>query len=405
MKLTANEVAKIELPAGKSDAIFFDDDISGFGIRLRQGGGKPVWLFQYKIGGRTRRMTFGRYPAMEAPDARKKAKELHAKVGMGGDPASDKADSRARSGETFEACLTLYLGRRRNETKLRASTYDAIERHLMRNLEPLHKLRIDKVDRRAIALELARLTTESGPIQANRTRSSLVKFLNWCAGEGFIDANPAMFTNKNEEKSRDRVLTDQELGKIWHAVQGGDFGDIIRLLMLTGAREREISELHWHEIDFDRSVITLPPTRTKNHRRHTIPLSEAAASILKARAPLAGRELVFGTGQGGYSNWSKAKLKLDERVKEGTPDGKALAPWVLHDLRRSAATGMNELGIQPHIVEAVLGHISGSKGGVAGVYNKAGYEPEKTTALNRWAEHLATVIAGRDSNVAPLRRA
>jgi integrase len=168
-------------------------------------------------------------------------------------------------------------------------------------------LRIDKIDRRAIALQLGRLTADSGPVQANRTRSSLVTFLTWCAGEGFIDANPATFTNKNPEQTRDRVLSEAELRKIWHAAPASDFGDIIRLLMLTAQREREISELAWHEIDFDRAVITLPPARVKNGRRHTIPLSDAAAEILKGRTPRPDRELVFGLGQGGFSNWGKAK--------------------------------------------------------------------------------------------------
>ena len=112
-----------------------------------------------------------------------------------------KPESKARAGETFEACLRLYLERRRNDPKLRASSYGEIERHLERNLKKLHALRIDQVDRRAIALELSRLTTESGPIQANRTRASVMKFLDWCAREGFIESNPAEFTNKNQNRS------------------------------------------------------------------------------------------------------------------------------------------------------------------------------------------------------------
>jgi integrase len=279
---------------------------------------------------------------------------------------------------------------------LRTSSYGEIERHLVRNLKALHDLRIDKVDRRAIALELGRLTT-IGAIQANRTRASLVKFLSWCAGEGFIDANPAMFTNKNSEQARDRVLTIAELGTIWRALPDDGYGDIVRLLALTGQRAREISDLRWEEIDLDRSVITLPPPRTKNGRWHTIPLSAPVTEILKARVKDASRQFVFGIGQRGFSGWSKAKARLDEKVK--------IAPWHIHDLRRAVSTGMNDLGIMPFIVESVLNHVSGFKGGVAGVYNKSTYEGEKAAALARWAEHLMAVVEGRESNVTPLKRA
>jgi integrase len=284
----------------------------------------------------------------------------------------------------------------RNDGKLRPSTYGGIERHLALNLKALHGVPIHKLDRRAIALELGRFTTERGPVQANRTRSSLVKFLNWCAGEGLIDSNPAAFTNKNPETPRDRVLTLTELSTIWRVLPAGDYGDILKLLMLTGCRAREISDLQWGEIDLGRGVITLPPARTKNRRWHAIPLPPAARAILETRAPSA-RAFVFGTGQGGFSGWSKAKLQLDALVK--------IKPWVVHDLRRAVATGMGETGVQPHIIEAVLNHVSGHKAGVAGTYNRAAYETEKTTALARWAEHLMAAVEGRDTNVATLKRA
>jgi integrase len=398
MRLTAATIRSLQLPPGKDDKIFFDSDLPGFGLRLR-GSGAKTWLCQYAIAGRTRRVILGKAAVIDPGKAREEAKKILAAVQLGGDPATTKAEAQSRSGETFKACMDLYLNRRRNEQiegKLRAATIGAIERHLDRNLKALHSTRIDKVDRRAIALELSRLTIDSGPIQANRTRASLVKFLNWCAGEGFIDSNPATFTNKNPEQTRDRLLTDIEIRKIWRALGEGDYADILRLLLLTGQREREISELRFDEIDFDRAIITLSPARTKNRRWHNIPLSGTALEILKKRQPFNGRALVFGTGQGGFSGWNKAKIKLDERAK--------VTGWRIHDLRRTAATRMNEIGVQPHIVEAVLNHVSGHKGGVAGVYNRAAYEAEKVTALARWAEHLAGIIEGRERNVAPLRR-
>lgn len=398
MRFTAKSTAGLQLPRNKSDLVVFDDVLPGFGLRLRSGGSRN-WIIQYETGNRQRRMVIGS-AALPLEQARTSAAQLLAKVKLGGDPAADKAESQARSSEDFESCLKIYLERRRSEPELRSSTYREIERHLVRNLRALHSTRIDKLDRRAIAIELARCTSASGPVQANRTRASLVKFLNWCAGEGFIDANPAQFTNKNPERGRDRVLSDLELKKIWRALPDGDFGDILKLLALTGCRANEIAQLRWSEIDLERGVIALPASRTKNHRAHFIPMSATVRAILESRQQSDGRDLVFGRDRdqsSGFSGWSQSKRRLDAAAK--------IPAWVIHDLRRSVATGMAEIGVQPHIVEAVLNHVSGSKAGVAGIYNRSQYEAEKTAALARWDAHLADVLASKKTNVAPLRRA
>jgi integrase len=263
------------------------------------------------------------------------------------------------------------------------------------NLRPLHGLNLASLDRRAIAAQLARITIENGAVHANRVRTSLNKFLNWCCGEGLTETNPTAFTNQNPERPRDRVLTDSELTTIWKALPDGDYGDILKLLILTGQRRQEIARLQWSEINFEHDIIALPGTRTKNHRAHFVPITAAVRGILEARRNN-GRELVFGMGQGAFGGWTRCKARLDAAAK--------IAPWVVHDIRRSVATGMANLGILPHVIEATLNHISGHKGGVAGIYNRAAYEAEKTTALNRWAEHIAAIVEGRDSNVTPLRR-
>jgi integrase len=394
MKLSAKAAEGLRLGPGERDRIVFDEVVPGWGIRLRESG-KKHWIFQYAVpdpskakGHATRRITFGRYPAMDAPTAREQAEKYHAQVRLGGDPQRDKSENKARASETFEHCVRLYLERRRREGQLRASSYGEIERHLTRNLKALHPTPIHRLDRRAIAVELARFTEERGPTQANRTRASLVKFLRWCAGEGFIDSNPALFVNKNAEQSRARVLTPAELRALWHASLGGDFDDAFKLLALTGQRREEIAQLRWDEIDLDRGVITLQPARTKNGRLHTIPLAAKAHEVLagrwRERDPA--RALVFGRGQGGFSGWSQSKARLDERVK--------IEPWIVHDLRRTVATGMADIGIQPHIIEAVLNHVSGSKRGVAGVYNRSAYEGEKAAALARWNDHLMVIVGG-----------
>jgi integrase len=399
MKLTAATIRALGLPEGKADYIHFDDGLPGFGLRLRVSGAR-TWTVQYAIGGKTRRMALGSTALLDIGQARERAREILARVRLGEDPAREKAEDRAHAAETFAACLKLYLQRRHTDPKLRSRSYTEIERHLLKNLAALHPLRIDAVTRRSIAIELTRITDEGGPVEANRTRASLIKFLGWCAREGLVESNVAQFTNKNPEAARDRVLSMGELVAIWLALpERGDFADIIRLLMLTGLRAREIADLHWDELDPDCHTITIPPGRSKNRREHKVFLAPAASAILRARERTPGRDLVFGTtGQHGFAGWHRAKQRIDEKIK-------LAKPWIIHDLRRAAATHMGEIGILPHTIEACLNHISGTKGGVAGTYNRAQYDIEKMTAWERWADHLMAAIEGRHSNIATLKRA
>jgi integrase len=379
MTLTDATVAAIAVPEGKSEIIVFDSQLAGFGVRIRRGGSRR-FIFQYKLGGTHRRLTF---KEANVKRARAAAQILAAKITLGSDPALEKQAAHDAAGDTFKRCLERYLAR--PQGRRRASTLKEIKRHLERNLASLHRLHIKKIDRRRVADELARLTVEAGPTQSNRTRASLSKFLNWCIGEGYADVNVAQQTNKNEEVARDRVLDDSELKAIWNALKNGDdYADIIRLLILTGQRLREISELRWSEIDLDKAIITLPGSRTKNHRPHIIPLSAPALAILKGRDP-GDRDLVFGRGAKGFGGWTKSKARLDERV--------GLQPWIHHDIRRSTATGLATLGVLPHTVEAVLGHISGFRGGIAGRYNLASYEAEKTAALDLWGNHVTALVS------------
>ena len=130
---------------------------------------------------------------------------------------------------------------------------------------------------------MARLNVESGPVRSNRTRASLSKFLNWCIAEQIVDFNVALGTNKNDETSRNRVLNADELRKVWRALPDNDYGEVVKLLALTGQRLREIGELRWAEVDLDKAIIALPPSRTKNNRAHVIPLSKPAGVILEAK--------------------------------------------------------------------------------------------------------------------------
>jgi integrase len=388
MKLTRANIAKLVLPPGKDEAWFWDDDIHGFGLRIRDGGSR-VLVFQYKHQNRTRRITLGHCSALDPATARKTASELYARTKLGQDPAAER-DER-RTDETFGSYIKPFLNWQRS--RVRPSTLRHLERHLLINLSSLHRLPFASVTRRDVATQLSRLSEQS-PVQANRTRSSLATFLNWAMREGLTEANVALLTNKNAEQPRERVLSNGEIRILWNALPEGDFADIARLLVLTGQRATEISDLRWDEIDFEKGIIKLPPPRTKNRRSHTIPISSTVRSILEARQHN-GRDHVFGIGQRGFSGWSKAKGRLDEAIK--------IPEWRIHDLRRTAATGLGELGVFPHVIEAILNHVSGTRSGVAGLYNKAAHETEKRTALQRWSEHVASIVKGHESSVTSLR--
>jgi len=399
MKLTKVNIAKVAVPIGKSDVIKFDDDIPGFGLRVHAGG-SATWIFQFRIGTKQRRMKLGSAKAISAQDARKSASQLHARVMLGQDPAGEKAESRTRAAETFGAILQSYLDRKKGELKPRA--YEEVERHLLKHAKPLHASQLAAIDKRRAATLLSGLAASSGPNSANNVRSSLSSFFGWAMREGLAEANPIVGTNKAiVNASRDRTLSDDELRGIWAALGNDAYSDIVRLLALTGQRRGEIGSLRWSEVDFDKAVIALPRERTKNSRPHDIPLSDAALSILKARPRLAGRDYVFASGAHGYRGWANNKIALDANIASKG----AISPWRLHDLRRTVSTRMHdELGILPHIVEAVLNHVSGHRAGVAGTYNRALYAKEKAVALGRWAEHLSAIVSGRSSKVVAISK-
>jgi integrase len=412
MKLTAASIARLQLPAGKLDHIEFDDDIPGFGIRLRDGGSR-TWIFQYKLGTKQRRLVLGKVSAIKPERAREDAGDLHAKVRLGGDPAADKAVNKVRAANNFGELARRYL--EFQEGELRPRSYAEVRRHLgfaevkphhrkskSSYAKPLHALPITSIDRRSIADRLNVIAKESGAVTANRTRASLSAMFGWAMREGLADGNPVMDTGKREEKSRDRVLSDAELKIIWNSLEEDHYGAIIKLLMLTGQRANEMAGLRWPEIDLEHGLISLPGERTKNARAHQVPMSSAVRSILKEHPKTEKRQLLFGYGDGPFSGWSKSKEALDERILKATK--KALPHWTPHDLRRTTATRMADLGIQPHVIEAVLNHVSGHKGGIAGVYNRAIYAAEKRQALEIWADHIAAVLADRKSNVTSLRR-
>jgi integrase len=386
MKFTAKDVASLQLPAGKSDAIYWDDDIAGFGLRIRAGGSR-VWIYRYRIGRRQRGLVLGSATAVPLALARKNAGKLEAKVRLGIDPAGEKRAARIEADTTFHILAEQYLEQRKSDW--RPKTFKDLSRYLRKDAEPLHRFPLAAITQRQIANLLSSIAKESGETTANRVRATLSMLYAWALREGIKlpEGNLASFTHKFKEHSRERVLGDAEIATIWNATGDDDYGTIVRLLLLTGQRMREIGALRWDEIGDDE--IVLPASRTKNHRAHHVPLGDAVKAILASR-PRNGSH-VF--GHHGFTNWSTAKLKLDARI------GSKLPPWRIHDLRRTCATGLQRLGVRLEVTEAVLNHVSGSRSGVAGVYQRHDFAAEKRTALNMWAEHVLAVVEGRAATV------
>jgi integrase len=393
MKMTRATVAGIELEPGKSDQIFFDDDLPGFGVRLRAGG-KMTWIIQYRVGAQQRRESLGDVRKVDLDKARKAARARFAAVTLGSDPAADKAAAKVKDKRTLGAVVEQYLTFKAD--KLRTKSLHETSRYLRQSWKPLHGIPIHKIERANVAVELKRIATESGGVSSNRALAAISGLYAWAMREGLADTNPTINTNRQAaEVARDRVLTDPELATIWNALPDSDYGRIVKLLVLTGQRREEIGGLRWSEIDLDNRLISLPKERTKNKLPHDVPLSDTAVGVLSECQRRDG-DFVFGAnGRNAFGGFALAKATLDKAI--------GIAPWFLHDVRRTVATGLaDKLKVQPHIIEAILNHVSGHKAGVAGIYNKAVYAKEKREALTAWADHVRAVITNR--KVVPLRK-
>jgi integrase len=397
MQFTKSALAALALPEGKADHVVWDDDLPGFGLRLR--GDTRRWVVQYRISGQSRRESIGDPRRVSLEDARRIARQRFGIVAQGLDPAADKARAKA---EVEAARLTLAVVSERyleaRKPVVRPTTLSAVTHDLRSHWAPLHKRPIEAIKRADIAARLGEITKDNGRVAAARARASLSAMYGWAMREGLCEANPVIVTNSPNEgaKPRERVLADDELRAIWRACGDDDFGRIVRLLMLTGCRRDEIGGLRWEEIDLGTGVLTIPGTRTKNHSELKLPLPQAALTILPPR-PEDGHGYVFGRRQG-FKAWSYATALLNGRIVGMI--GQQPAAWRLHDARRSVRTGLGRLGVAPHVAELVLNH---TKKGMIAVYDKHRYQGEIATALAMWADHMMAAVEGRVSNVVALR--
>jgi integrase len=396
MQLTAKAVAALQMPASKTDHIEWDDVLPGFGYRLRAGAGGKVlrsWVAQYRRAGGTRRITLGSAGVLSAEQARAAAKKVLAAAALGQDPQADRIDRRGKDQHSFRSVAEEYL--KAKQPNVRPRTFVESVRYLTGGyLKPLHGMPVDTITRKDIASRLTVIMRESGNVTAARVRAVLNAFYAWAMQMGYVEGNPVIGAiQPKDSEGRTRVLTDAELASVWRACGDDDYGRIVKLLILTGARRQEVGSMQWSELNPDAGTWMLPSERAKNKREHTLPLPPAAWAIIDAVPRMASRDYLFGIRSEGFKSWGDGKAELDKAL------GDSVAPFVLHDVRRSVATKMADLGVQPHIIEQILNHQGGHKGGVAGVYNRSSYEREVKAALALWADCVRVLAEGGERKV------
>lgn len=410
-------------PRADGDVVVWDDRIAGFGLKVTPSGSK-VYLYRYRIArpGQAsqtapRKYTIGRHGSITPDQARKRAQELAALVAQGIDPRQQELDvlahrdqvgrladeqERARRDLAFSRIADLWLAHYEGDMARRKSSVDmarlVVRRYLLPALGDLPMPDIGRTDLQRVL--------DAIPAPKRGMRRAVFAYASvlwgWALRRGYVEANLlAAMEKPPAPAARDRVLSDSELALVWRAteVQPLVWGVFFRLLVLTGQRRREVSDMRWEELNRKLAVWTIPPTRAKNGKSHLVPLSGAVIAQIDLAAgggewPLRGYVLTT-TSRSAVSGISKAKAALDVTALT-LNDGEAIAQWRLHDLRRTLATGLQRLGVRFEVTEAVLNHLSGSKSGIAGVYQRHDWAAEKRAALDAWAAHVGGLLTGVD---------
>jgi integrase len=372
-RLTVKSVESIRPSADRRELP--DGYVKGLYLIVQPSGSKS-WAVRYRYGGYSRKHTIGSYPVFDLKQARDKAAQLLRVVSEGRDPEQRRSGS-------IEDVVAQFLEQHCKDYRPRS--LKEVERLLRLNvLDRWHGRQIDSITRADIRALLGRLANT--PVQANRLHAHVSKLFKWAVANDILAASPvAGIGRPAKEEPRDRVLGDAELTAVWRAAEGYPFGDIVKLLILTGQRRGEVTGMQWSELGPEAGLWTLPKERTKNNRRHEVPLPKQAAAILKA-APRISDTYVFSINSGTpFASHDKAKARLDQSTGISTP-------WRLHDLRRTMASGMARLGVSLVVIEKVLNHVSGSLAGIVGVYQRHSYAEEKRQALQLWADHVEGMV-------------
>jgi integrase len=406
---------------------FWDKHQPGLCLRVSATGAKS-WATMYRVNGKLIRETLGTHAEIPKVDeARRRALSSLEKARGGVSPVAERRRAAERAAtNTVAAAVAKYLAAGKNnktDAPLSPKTaqewrrifeHDVLPRWDARPLAEITKADVLELvnDKAARRERRRRGATEGAAVQAAKVLTRLRTFFSWAIANDLVAADPTAGVRKPaKEAERDRYLSDNEIGAFWRGCDqlGMPFGPLFKLLLLTAQREVEVAGVRQSELGAD--VWEIPAARTKNRKPHTVHLSALALEILETVPRVDGRDLLFSrTGDTPASGFSKAKARLDNlmlsALRGDTGNDKLeLAPWVLHDLRRTATTGMARLGIAPHVADRVLNHQAGTIKGVARVYNRFEYLAERQTALEAWGRYVESLIRPTPSNVSHFRAA
>lgn len=379
------------------DTFLWDDQLRGFGLRATPNGARS-YVFQLRMGGReapSRRYTIGRHGSPWTPQtARKEAERIAMMVQQKIDPVQADFERRRQAVDLafdayVETFVDLYLKKRWKQWSLGAGV---LRREAV---SVLRKRPLPQIKRSDLSNIWDRL--QDRPSVARLTHATLRKLFRWAVSRGDLDRSPLEGVEPPPAvPSRDRVLSKEELSAIWFGseVIGGPFEGLIKLLVLTGQRRDEVASVSWSEFNRAERVWLLPATRAKNQMPHLVPLAPLVVAVLD---DVAGGDqwpengLVFSTtGNTPVSGFSKIKRRLDQHVAAAL--GSPAQNWRLHDVRRTVATGLQRLGVRFEVTEAILNHKSGSRSGIAGVYQRYDWAEEKRVALENWSKHVGNLV-------------
>ncbi|MDP4006684.1 site-specific integrase [Methylobacterium sp. NEAU K] len=400
-RLKPDPARRLEIPDATLPGLYF----------IIQPSGAKSWAVRYRHGGRTRKLTLGAYPALDLAKARTEGRAALQSVSLGQDPMTErKVVSPPPTHDLIGSVMDGFI-ERHVKPRNRPRTAEETIRILRTKVQPVWDGRkIQDIGRRDVIDLLDGIVDAGTPIAANRTLAALSKLFNWAAERGIVEASPCVRVRAPAiETSRDRVLSEGEIRLLWRAcdVIGWPFGPFVQILLLTAQRRDEVAKMRRAELREDGTLWVIPAERAKNGWIHDVPLSAKVQAILASMPRIAGRAgyVISTKGSSGISGYAKAKIRLDNAMRTlaradaeaggSDPESINIEAWRLHDLRRTAASGMAQLGTNPHVIEAVLNHRSGTISGVAAIYNRYQYLAEKRTALDGWAAYVDTILGGK----------
>jgi integrase len=334
--------------------------------------------------------------------ARKIATQHRGRIFNGADPAGEKQTEHAQDDNTVQALYELY--RKRKDKVLRS--WSEVRRIIEKEVLPAWRHRRVADIRRRDIRELVEEKAQTAPIQGNRVLERISALFTFAVDQDWIEANPAWRIKKpGQERSRDRVLTRDELRELWPALHETEaknadgttqprlsqtLNDVFLVMLLTAQRCGEVCQMQWREVDLATGWWTIPGDVSKNQDPHRVPLAAPVLEVLQRRRFGADDRYVFSNHR--HTCVSARAKKAASTLSKGLP-----FEFRAHDLRRTAASFMGEAGVDRFHIAHVLNHRSVTHSTVTAIYDRYRYDKEKRAALEKWAQLLAAIIEKGDA--------